>query len=103
MVEKLKEAFQKHQKAILLGGAFAGAAALGYYGLRRLNKGVIYSNVLRDKDFKAQNLPLYHQEAELRDRLLSNVKYDLVLNFANQEGENPLFMGRAKIAFRLNS
>jgi hypothetical protein len=52
MVEKLKEAFQKHQKAILLGGALAGAAALGYYGLRRLNKGTIYANVLRDKDFK---------------------------------------------------
>jgi hypothetical protein len=26
-----------------------------------------------------------------------------VLNFANQEGENPMFMGRARIAFRLNS
>ena len=103
MVEKLKEAFQKHQKAILLGGALAGAAALGYYSLRRVNKGVIYSNILRDKDFNLQNLPLYHHEAEMRDRLLSNVKYDLVLNFSKQDGENPMFMGRAKIAFKLNS
>ena len=37
----------------------------------------------------------------MRDRLLSNVKYDLVLNFTNQTGENPTFLGRAKIAFNL--
>jgi hypothetical protein len=85
----------------LLGGALAGVAALGLYGLRKMNKGAIYSHVLRDKDFKTPNLPLYHHEAEMRDRLLSNVKYDLVLNFTNQTGENPTFLGRAKIAFNL--
>jgi hypothetical protein len=34
-MERLKEIFNKHQKTILLASAFAGTAALGYYGYRR--------------------------------------------------------------------
>jgi hypothetical protein len=37
----------------------------------------------------------------MRDRILSNVKYDLVINFTNQNDENPSFLGRVKISFNL--
>ena len=67
-----------------------------------MNRGAIYSHVLRDKDFKTPNLPLYHHEAEMRDRLLSNVQYDLVLNFSNQDAKNLTFLGRVKIIFMIN-
>jgi aminopeptidase N len=33
--------------------------------------------------------------------LVSNVKYDLVFNFGDQKGDNPLFLGRARINFDL--
>jgi len=46
-------------------------------------------------------LPLYHHEAIARDKLLSNVSYDLVLNLSNQMGDAPFFMGRANIHFHL--
>ena len=99
-MEKLKETFRIHQKAILMSAAVAGTAALGYYGYRRYRH---TSNLrsLRDPDFKLQNLPLYHHEAIARDRLLSNVSYELLLNISDQREDSPLFMGRVKIQFHL--
>ena len=99
-MEKLKETFRIHQKAILMSATVAGTAALGYYGYRRYR---LTSNLrsLRDPDFKLQNLPLYHHEAIARDRILSNVSYELLLNISDQREDSPLFMGRAKIQFHL--
>ena len=101
-MEKLKETFRNHQKTILMSAAVAGTAALGYYGYRRYRLTAKLLS-LRDPDFKLQNLPLYHHEAIERDRLLSNVSYDLLLNLSDQIGDSPLFMGRAKIQFHLGT
>ena len=101
-MEKLKETFRNHQKSILMSAAVAGTAALGYYGYMRYRLTSAMRS-LRDPDFKLQNLPLYHHEAIARDKLLSNVSYDLLLNISEQRGDSPLFMGRAKIQFHLGA
>lgn len=59
---------------------------------------------MRDAQFAQPNLPLYHEEAILRDRLFSNVNYDLVLNFhplLREQAQH--YLGQAKIKFSLNA
>ena len=88
-MEKIKESLKNNQKSILLGALFMTAGIAVTYKMLKRTPGKVYREILRDKEFKTQNLPLYHTEGIERDSLISNVKYDLVLNFANQEGEKP--------------
>jgi len=83
----------------LIASGIVGATALGLYGLRNYRlKAYRAVYGLRDPDFHKQNLPLYHEEAKIRDKILSNVNYDLVLNLNPKKSDNShVFNGRAKI------
>lgn len=51
---------------------------------------------MTDPHFAQQNLPLYATEAATRDRILSNVKYDLVLALSK---DSDTYHGKLKTEF----
>ena len=100
-VEKLKDFVKDNQTNILIAGAVAGTAALGYYGVKKALHQKEKSNDLRDvydEHFTTQNLPLFAAEAALRERVLSNVAYDLVVSLSSGER----FSGRVRVSFMVS-
>ena len=104
-MERIKEAFKQHQRSILIGTAAAGTLALGYYGLRRIRASHKSFVGKRDPDFNIPNLPLYHEEALKRDKILKSVNYDLLLNLLPLQGDGgkESFAGRINVNFTLNT
>src|SRR5690606_19830988 len=101
-VEKIKTIVKDNQTNLMIAGAVAGTAALGYYGVKKAMHHV-HSNEskeLFDSHFQDQNLPLLATEASFRDRLLSNVTYELVMNLQSKESSR--YSGRLKASFMLS-
>lgn len=81
-------------KNLAFAGAFACAAlataAAAMYYLKQSNKQVTIEendepdNKLTDPHFSTQNLPLYSTEAEKRDKILTNVSYDLTIALSDK-------------------
>lgn len=74
-----------------------GVAALGAYGYRKYTHQSIKFAV--DNLFKLENLPLYATEAFKRDKLISNVMYDLVISLSK---DSDTYEGRLITKFFLN-
>ena len=53
-----------------------------------------------DKAFTTENLPLYASEAEVRERILSNVSYELLMNLLGYATHK--YSGRVKVSFMIS-
>ncbi|CDW91141.1 aminopeptidase n [Stylonychia lemnae] len=95
------QAVKDNQKSLLIAGAVAGTAALGFYGFKKMH----HSNEMKlvsDKQFSqlSTQYPLQLNEAVFRERFLSNIQYDLVLNLHPKD--SIYYSGRIKISFMVN-
>jgi len=54
---------------------------------------------VKDRDFDKENISLYLTEAQLRDKMISEVKYDLTLHLTKQDW----YAGRLQSEFRLQN
>lgn len=79
----------------MIAAAATGALALGVYGLKIWMRKPLY---LRDPDFLVPNLPLFHDEAKARKKLLKDVSYDLKLNLIKP---GSMFQGKVTVKFSL--
>eukprot|EP00347_Sterkiella_histriomuscorum_P001356 403372348 len=98
--DKVLNALKQNQNNILLAGAAVGATALGYYGLKQMvsHTSLNENKQLKDEYFsESQVQPLYASEALIREKMLSNVSYELALNL--EEKNSKTFSGRVKISF----
>lgn len=102
-MERIQKFIKENPKIALGGAGFAIGIGL-YYAHKTSIASQLRALGARDAHFTSPNLPLYHEEAKLRDKILSNVNYDLVLNFHPlKKEETHVFLGRAKIHFNLSS
>jgi hypothetical protein len=96
-MERLKKAFEDNKKEVIVGSLIFGGLLAGYYGIKRYNSTVSDSKTGTfwhyDTSFAQPNIPLYHKTTESRDKMLSDVKYDLLLMLT----KNDNYAGRINI------
>src|SRR5580658_5837832 len=98
-MDRLKDAYGNNKK-LIVAGAVVGAAALTFYAVALARRGkVTAGGRLTDSFFDQPNLPLYAKEAATREKILSNVSYDLVLAL-NKTSDT--YAGRLKTKFIVN-
>jgi len=83
IMEKIKD-FAENNKKMVLGTLIVGSLVSGYMYLKKVNNSVADQKTndtkfLHDIHFSQQNIPLYHKQAESRDKMISKVKYELFL------------------------
>lgn len=67
---------------MVLGTLLLGSMVSGYYYLKKVNNSIANDkpgDFNYDTSFNQQNIPLYHKQAEIRDQMISKVKYELLL------------------------
>ena len=76
-----------------------GSLYTGYYFIKRYNKSASNKGLTwhYDTSYQTPNIPLYHKVAETRDKMISNVKYEVFLVLSKQD----TYEGRLNLEFKL--
>ena len=99
-MKKISKIYEENSKLILASAAVGSAALIGYYTLKKYNSHSYLPppTWAYDTSFHQPNIPLLHQHTLTRDKMLSEVRYELTTVL----GKEDTYYGKLKVEFKLS-